>query len=147
MSYNVQLRVFQSDHKTFFYTVEQCVWKYANGGTWVPHNGGQRLTMGGSGTSGILRFLADVGNEIFVIAVGVHNNKPWCDIVANLTQGNTGVAILAEYYNDQDPARVKAREAQRSKWSAKNDKGRTIEASFRSTEGHELNLDITIGST
>ncbi|OAA48834.1 Sea anemone cytolysin [Beauveria brongniartii RCEF 3172] len=145
MSYTVQVRVFQSDPKTFFYQVEQGVWKYANGGTWGYNQGGLRLTMGGSGTAGILRFIADTGSEAFVVVCGVHNYKPWVDIVTNLNKDMTGVSILPEYYNDQDPARVKAREAQRDKYSVKNSAGRTIEANMDTIKEHGYILRLVIG--
>ncbi|KAM3548919.1 hypothetical protein MY1884_008972 [Beauveria asiatica] len=146
MSYTIKVRVFQSDTKTFFYQVEQGVWKYANGGTWGFNRGGMTLTMGGSGTSGMLRFKTENGNEAFVVACGVHNYKRWVDIVTNLKDDMTCVSILPEYYNNQDQARVKAREAQRENYSVKNSAGRTISASYSSTEGHDLVLDIVIGS-
>ncbi|KAM3498524.1 hypothetical protein MY10362_008163 [Beauveria mimosiformis] len=146
MSYTVQLRVFQSDTKTFFYQVEQGVWKYANGGTWGYNQGGLRLTMGGSGTSGIVRFIAATGSEAFVVAVGVHNYKPWVDIVTNLSKDQTGVSILPEYYNDQDPARVKAREAQRDNYSVKNSEGRNFCIDSKEIEPKLLLVNLQIGS-
>ncbi|KAM3499654.1 hypothetical protein MY11210_009598 [Beauveria gryllotalpidicola] len=146
MSYNVQVRIYQVDTKCYFYVVEEGVWKYANGGTWEACNGSRKLTMGGSGTSGMLRFKSDGSSEAFVVALGVHNYKPWVDIVTNLANDVTAVSCLPEYYNDQDPARVKAREAQRDKYSVKNNQGRTISAGYYpSPEGHNLTLNIVIG--
>jgi Fungal fruit body lectin len=71
MTYTVAVRVYQTNPNAFFNVVEKTAWHYANGGTWSESNGAFALTMGGSGTSGTLRFVADTG-EIFVV-LGVHN--------------------------------------------------------------------------
>ncbi|KAG2043731.1 Cytolysin/lectin, partial [Suillus americanus] len=55
------------------------------------------LVMDGSGTSGALRFRNGAGEQ-FVVTRGVHNYKRWCDIVIDLTPGDTGVRIQHEYY-------------------------------------------------
>ncbi|OBZ77384.1 Boletus edulis lectin [Grifola frondosa] len=57
-----------------FHVVEKTVWHYANGGRWSECNGQLTLTMGGSGTSGTLRFKNPCG-DYFVVALGVHNYK------------------------------------------------------------------------
>ncbi|KAF8522797.1 Cytolysin/lectin [Gautieria morchelliformis] len=70
---------------------------YANGGTWSESNGMLVLTMGGSGTSGTLRFVADTG-EIFLIVLGLHNYAPWCNVVPDLAAMEPAEAVNAEYY-------------------------------------------------
>ena len=73
MSYNISLRVYQRNPaRGFFHIVENTVWHYANGGTWSEADGAHTLTQGGSGTSGVLRFLSDKGERI-TVAIGVHN--------------------------------------------------------------------------
>ena len=57
------------------------------------------LEMGESGTSGTLRFMSDTGGS-FIVAVGVYNHKRWCDVVSNLKNDETGVAINPQYYNN-----------------------------------------------
>jgi len=84
MSYNITVRVFQTNPGVFFRLAEQTVWNYANGGSWDSVSGTYVLAMGGSGTSGSLRFVSTSG-ESFVATFGVHNYKRWCDIVTNLT--------------------------------------------------------------
>ena len=96
MSYKITVRVYQTNPNNFFRLVEQTVWKYANGGTWGESNGEYVLTMGGSGTSGTLRFVGDDG-EKFIVALGVHNYKRWGDIVTNLADDQTGVVINPQY--------------------------------------------------
>jgi hypothetical protein len=83
MSYNITVRVFQTNPDAFFRLAEQTVWNYANGGSWDSVSGAYVLAMGGSGTSGSLRFVSSSG-ENFVATFGVHNYKRWCDIVTNL---------------------------------------------------------------
>jgi hypothetical protein len=144
MSYKISLRIYQTNPNAYFNIVEKTVWNYANGGTWSESNGEQVLTMGGSGTSGILRFVADTG-EKFIVAVGVHNYKRWCDIVTNLGNDHTGVIINPQYYNSQDPDREAAREKQLSAYNVKNTKGRNFAVTFTVTDGNDLKANIIIG--
>ena len=124
--------------------VESSVWHYANGGTWSECDGEHTLTMGGSGTSGMLRFKPGQGDEAFSVAMGVHNYKPWVDIITGLASDVTCVASLPGYYNGSDATRVKSREAQRVEQSILNAQSRTIAAEYKVAEGHNLELDITI---
>ena len=70
MSYTIQLRIFQSPAHGFFSVVEETNWNFANGGTWFNTDGVLTPTMGGSGTSGVLRFKSDTTGELFTVAVG-----------------------------------------------------------------------------
>ncbi|KAI0247901.1 fungal fruit body lectin [Lactifluus subvellereus] len=72
MTYTITARVYQTNTNAFFNVVERTVWKYGNGGTWSEVDGAYVLTMGGSGTCGSLRFVADTG-ENFIATLGVHN--------------------------------------------------------------------------
>ncbi|KAB8067575.1 fungal fruit body lectin [Aspergillus leporis] len=54
--------------------------------------------MGGSGTSGILRFKSSCG-ETFTVALGIHNYNVWCDAQVNLRDDETAVKMHPEYYN------------------------------------------------
>ncbi|OBZ78202.1 hypothetical protein A0H81_02578 [Grifola frondosa] len=98
MSYIIHAR-FRCQCNDSVSIVEKTVWHYANGGTWSEVDGQQVLTMGGSGTSGTLRFKSESG-DYFLVALGVHNYKRWCDIVTDLTSSNTGVEIHPTYYQD-----------------------------------------------
>jgi len=144
MSYKITVRVYQTNPNAFFHIVEKTVWNYANGGTWSEMNGEQILTMGGSGTSGTLRFVADNG-ENFIVALGVHNYKRWGDIVTNLTNEQTGVIINPEYYNNANADRVAARERQLASYSVNNAKGRKFAVNYTVAEGNDLQCNIIIG--
>ncbi|RVD85967.1 uncharacterized protein DFL_004266 [Arthrobotrys flagrans] len=145
MSYSIKVRVYQTNENAFFRVVEKGVWHYANGGIWSEQDDALLLTIGGSGTSGILRFQTEEGKEAFFVAFGVHNYKPWLDIITGLADDVTGVRALPEYYNDSNPERVKSREAQRTSQSILNIDHRTISARYKVSEGHNLELNIILG--
>ncbi|KAG8989612.1 hypothetical protein FRB94_001006 [Tulasnella sp. JGI-2019a] len=143
MSYKITVKVYRTNPNNFFDNVERTVWKYANGGTWTELGDELVLNMGGSGTSGSLRFLANDG-ESFVATFGVHNYKRWCDIVTNLSNEQTAMIINAEYY-DGTKDRAAAREAQRANYSVSNSKGRKFTINFTQAEGNDLKADLIIG--
>ncbi|KIP11566.1 hypothetical protein PHLGIDRAFT_17937 [Phlebiopsis gigantea 11061_1 CR5-6] len=96
MSYVIRVIVINKncvEHKL----VEKSVWMYANGGTWEQYGEVHKLTMGGSGTSGMLRFLSPSG-EYFAIAVGIHNYAPWSGVAVDLGAGETLQAVHKEFY-------------------------------------------------
>jgi Fungal fruit body lectin len=144
MSYKITVRVYQTNQNAFFQIVEKTMWEYANGGTWTQENGQEVITMGGSGTSGTLRFVADTG-ENFIVALGVHNYKRWCDIVTNLANNEPGVIINPQYYNSQNPDREAQREKQLTTYSVANSKGRKFTVTYTVTDGNDLKANIIIG--
>ena len=140
MSYNIKLRVYQRNPgRGFFHIVEQTVWHYANGGTWSEANGVLTLTQGGSGTSGVIRFLSDKGERI-TIAVGVHNYKRWCDVVTGLKPDETALVINGEYYNEGKRAYV--REKQEVEHNATSPSGTKVEVIYTVTEGNNLEANV-----
>ncbi|KAF8307356.1 putative lectin [Clavulina sp. PMI_390] len=100
--------------------------------------------MGGSGTSGSLRFVADNG-ENFIVTLGVHNYKRWGDIVTNLTPDQTGVIINPQYYNAANPDRQAAREKQLASYNVANAKGRNFGLNYIVADGNNLKVNIIIG--
>ena len=100
MSYTIHLLI---KNEGWFRNVERTVWYYANGGTWSDQEGIMVLRMGGSGTSGTLRFKDSSTGNIFLVALGVHNYKRWCDIVPDLKDKDTGMQIHPTYYDDKSP--------------------------------------------
>ncbi|KAG5724664.1 hypothetical protein E4T56_gene3723 [Termitomyces sp. T112] len=78
--YKISLTIFQTP-STSFRVVEQTIYGRADS-YWVMENGRYVFAMTVDGNSGTIRF-ADSG-ETFLVAVGVHNNKCWCDILPNL---------------------------------------------------------------
>lgn len=145
MSYSIKVRVYQSETNTWFKIVEKAVFYYGNGGVFSEQDGVNTLTIGSSGTSGLLRFKTEQGKEAFFVAFGVHNYKPWLDIITGLADDVTGVKALPEYYNNVNPERVKSREAVRTRQSILNIDRRTIAAEYKVTEGKNLELAIIIG--
>lgn len=142
MSYSITVRVYQTQPNAFFSVVEQTVWKYANGGTWQRVDDEYVLTMGGSGTSGTIRFKADTG-ETFIVALGVHNYERWCDIVTGLSPSDTGVVINPQYY-DSGP-RAYMREKVLKEYSVKSAQGRQFQVIYTKADGNNLNANIIIG--
>jgi hypothetical protein len=67
--------------------------------------------MGGSGTSGMLRFKNGAGEQFLVL--GIHNWGKWCDTVTDLGKGEHGQKILSEYYSET-PKRIGSRRRARS---------------------------------
>jgi hypothetical protein len=100
--------------------------------------------MGGSGTSGSLRFVSDTG-ENFIVTLGVDNYKRRGDIVTNLTHEETGIVITPQYYSDKHADRERQREKQLTTYSVKNNKGRNFSLHYTVTEGDHLKVDIIIG--
>ena len=77
--------------------VEKSVWMYANGGIWEEFGEVHKLTMNGSGTSGMLRYLTASG-EYFAAAFGIHNYAPWSGLAVDITSGDTLQQVHKEFY-------------------------------------------------
>lgn len=147
MSYTITVNIFQRNPKPRFQILEQSVWNYGDGGTWTEGadtTSIQVLTMGRSGTSGSLRLATNTG-ENFIVTLGVHNYRPWGDIVTDLRMDTTAVVIHPQYYSDDYPDRVAARWAQRTYYSARNSRGRSISFYYVVEEGNRLIAHINIG--
>ena len=145
MSYSIEVSIYQTNpaSNTFFRVVEKTVWKYANGGTWDEVAGYHVLKMGGSGTSGSLRLLSNMG-ESFVVTLGVHNCKRWGDIVTNLRNDETACIINSEYYSSNCPYRVAAREGQLCAYEVSDFRGRKYSLVYTVTEGNDLKARVVI---
>ncbi|GFF48748.1 boletus edulis lectin [Aspergillus lentulus] len=97
MSYTIRLRVENSTSDTLT-VVEKTCWYYANGCTWTEQDGQHVLFMGGSGTSGMLRFKSSSG-DLFTVALGMHNYNPWRGLLVDLREDDTALKLHPEYYN------------------------------------------------
>ncbi|CAG9974117.1 unnamed protein product [Clonostachys byssicola] len=102
-------------------------------------------TIGGSGTSSILRFITEQGKEAFFITLGIYNYKPWVDVITGLANNVTCISTLPEYYNSVHTKRCYSYKAQYTSQSILNIDHRTISVQYRVHEGHNLELDIVIG--
>jgi len=143
MSYTIAVRVADTSVAGFA-IVEQSVWHYANGGTWSQANNVLTLSMGGSGTSGGLRFQSSAGDERFTVLLGVHNYKRWCDIVTDLVPSDTNFKIQPTYYQDG----VRSRSEMLWKWLSetekKSSKGTAIRVQYTREEDHKFQVMILI---
>ncbi|KAG5655444.1 hypothetical protein KAF25_000693 [Fusarium avenaceum] len=144
MSYTIKVRAYQTNTNAFFHIVEKGCWHYANGAQWTEQDGVLTLFMGGSGTSGMLRFKTEQGKEAFFVALGVHNYKPWVDTVTGLGDEVTCVKALPEYYGNASD-RTRSRESQRTEQNILNIDRRNISTKYKVKEGNNLELDIIIG--
>ncbi|KIK92214.1 hypothetical protein PAXRUDRAFT_830161 [Paxillus rubicundulus Ve08.2h10] len=142
MSYTIKLLIHQANPAAGFAIVERTVWHYANGGTWSDADGSQTLAMGGSGTSGTLRFMSNKGERL-IVAVGVHNYKRWCDIATGLAPDATGIVVNAEYYNSSKRAYM--REKQLAQHSVTSPAGTKVTVKYTVADGNYLQADVTIG--
>ncbi|KAG0696919.1 lectin 2b [Suillus ampliporus] len=144
MSYTIAVRIVDaSASDPGFKLVEKTVWHYANGGTWSNTDSIETLVMGGSGTSGSLRFRNGAGEE-FLVTLGVHNYKRWCDVVTDLATGDTGMKIQPEYYMDSNP-RNQMLWKQLADLQRKSAKGTSVEIKYVKEEGNTfvVHIDIT----
>lgn len=147
MSYTIHLRINQKG-TDFFGMVEQTVWNFGNGGTWAYNNGEMVLTMGGSGTSGTLRFKSASG-VIVLVALGVHNYKRWCDIVTDLEPKDTCMAVHPTYYQDSgvNGSRSDMLWKQLPQIQKTDSKGNSFSINFFKEDGNALWAEIDLTSS
>ncbi|KAF8228702.1 HET-domain-containing protein [Tricholoma matsutake] len=67
---------------------------------WSTKNGTKLLSMGGSGTSGLLMFRNRTSGEEFAVMLGVHNYIVWTDVVTNFGD-ETPQSIRDSYYGQK----------------------------------------------
>ncbi len=146
MAYTITVQVYQTNTNAFFSPVEKTVF---TNGTWQEVKNTYLLSMSGSGTCGSLRFVADTG-ENFIVTLGVHNYKPWGDIVTKLDPATqTGVKITPEYYEKEwggteNKDRVAVRWKTLSSYDVTRD-GRKYSFKYTVTEGNNLKVNVVIG--
>jgi hypothetical protein len=140
MSYTLAIRTVNDTADTLT-LVEKSVWHYGNGGTWTDREEGHILQIGSSGTSGLLRFKSSNG-EIFVVAVGVHNYKRWCDVQAKPKDDDTLPKLHPLYYNEKDP-QYQVLWKQAPEASATTAKGKKITVKFYVADGNQLKATLT----
>ncbi|KAI0102194.1 fruit body lectin [Nemania sp. FL0031] len=141
MSYTVRVRVRHTSADAYFRIAEMAVWHYANGGAWADSDGVLTLTMGGSGTSGMLRFQSENGEERFTVAIGVHNWNPWVHILPDVATNETTIVLLPEYYAGGKHSGIPIV----PKCSAQSSASRNFSAEYTRTEGHKYSMEIVIG--
>ncbi|KAI1176243.1 fruit body lectin [Nemania sp. FL0916] len=142
MSYTIRVRIRHTSTDACFRIAEMAVWHFANGGAWTETDGILTLTMGGSGTSGMLRLQTQEGEEAWTLTAGIHNYKPWVHIITDVARNETSPVLLPQYYGGkfsytQIPRAPTA--------SARNRELRTFTATFGNPEGRYYPLDVVIG--
>ena len=60
-----------------------------------------KLSMAGSGSSGSILLKNDTVPEFFSVAAGIHNYKPWCDILTDLPDEANSNGITQSYYQSR----------------------------------------------
>lgn len=143
MSYTIRVRTRHNKADAYFHIAEMAVWHYANGGSWSQSDGTLKLTMGGSGTSGMLRYQNETGGEPFTVVMGVHNYKPWVHILPDVAPSETCVVLLPQYYAGGKHSGVPVVPTCTVQNSAKRSLTATVEP--KGSEGHEYSLDLIIG--
>jgi hypothetical protein len=161
--YTITITLYDENDKLLLDKTQKWGWHYANGATWAtpvvqqnafgyvyspqPWNVSNNvpevkyvLTMGGSGTSGCLRFERKSGKP-FLVAVGVHNYKRWCHIVTDLSKSDTTHTILPTYYGG---IRDENLWKQREKFTKTDKNGFTYNIEFKQKTGHNLTADLSI---
>ncbi|KAL3470054.1 fungal fruit body lectin [Aspergillus californicus] len=94
MSYIINLKIENSTHNEYLTIIEKTV--YGCGG-WTEHNNEHDFDTTSNSTSGILRFRSSK-NELFTVAVGIHNWKPWGDVQVDLGERDTALSLNPQYY-------------------------------------------------
>nr|AXS59212.1 isolectin 2a [Hericium erinaceus] len=143
MSYKINTRIFETKPSDYFILVEKGVWNFANGGTWTVCEEQHLLKMGGSGTSGTLRFEKAGGGVYFTVALGVHNYKPWVDVLVDQLSEDTCVYIHPLFYKE-GTAEAGVREQQLTKVQKKDKQGISVTAEVVKSGDHEYWVDIII---
>ncbi|KAF7345987.1 XCL-like lectin [Mycena venus] len=146
MSYTITVRVFQTNPNSgaYFRIVEQTTFRSGDGkNEWNLIQGAPTISFGFSGSSGALRFKSDKTNEPFIVVLGVHNYKRWCDIVTDPTPLQTAMAINEEYYGGG--GRDRCRERQNASCNTTNSRGRKITVNYSVADGNCLVADVIVG--
>ena len=152
--YTITITIYDDKHRLRLDKTKTKGWHYANGAAWStpPIQQGQwdanpydpeakyTLTMGGSGTSGVLRFVCKNGSA-FMVAVGVHNWKRWCHIVTDLSSSDTTSTILPTYYGG---SRDENLWKQRDHISRTDSNGSKYKLEFTQKTGHNLTADLFV---
>ncbi|PTQ26716.1 hypothetical protein MARPO_0528s0001 [Marchantia polymorpha] len=137
MAYTIHVRVIQSKPTAWYSIVEKTAWHFALGATWREVDGEQILTMGDSGTSGLLRFENPQG-DFFIVAVGVHVYKRCLQKPARLS--------TPTYYPVGNVLgfRYEIVQKQLATMEKKNSKGESIKVNYYKEDGNNLYATITI---
>lgn len=105
-------------------------------GTWDEADGYHLLRLGGTGTCGSLRLQSNT-NESFIVTLGIHNYRPWGDILTDLMSTQTACVITPGYYGQSRPWHL-------TMYEVANLNGRWFSYQFIVKEGNDLVVRIVI---
>lgn len=149
MSYKITLRIYQTNTNAFFRVVEAAAGHPGGpGGSWSAVRDEHVLTLGGSGSAGALRLLDEDTGEAFVVVLGVHEHRRWCDVVTRLQPGQTAASVLREYFTHGGAAdREFVRTAQGARCAVEDvgSRPRHCEVVFTVSNGRDLRANLIIG--
>jgi len=142
-AYTITINILQSLFPPWRYTLVERTAKW--GVDWAADSGDGLLTMkmNESGSSALLRFLVPGTRDQFIVAIGVHNYKRWCDIIPDVEEYETAMGTHMLYYNSDKPHYQKLW-AQQSKAEATNKAGNKISINFDVADGENLKATLTI---
>lgn len=143
MAYSIHVSVVQLCGT--YDVVEETAWDNTY---WTRHGGTFVLHLHNSGSSGTLRFQS-LNNEkcnTFIVAVGVHNNKRWCDIVTDLPPRHIGAKFNSLYYGEHPDStgREEMLWKQLSEVKKTTRDGRNISLVYTTAVGNDLYATLTI---
>ncbi|KAK8094872.1 lectin-like protein [Apiospora hydei] len=85
---------------------------------------------------------SSAGGERVFVAVGVHNNVRWCDVVTGIAPADWAGKVLAMYYGGGQKAFM--REKTLSEYSVRSAAGTNFRVRFEVAEGHQLTAKFSI---
>ena len=140
MSYTIHCRVINDTSDSLSLVEQTCWWGKDTRWSQIDSTGVHVLHMGGSGSSGMLRFQTSRG-DYFAVAVGVHNYKRWCDVLVDTANDAPLTKWHPKYYDDKD-AKYQALWAQAAEFEAKAKSGKTVRIKFYQAEGNVLRATV-----
>ncbi|KAG0579152.1 hypothetical protein M758_4G077200 [Ceratodon purpureus] len=138
--YSIHVKIIQNNPSNWYRIVEETVF---SDGTWSKCGSEHTLTIDRSGTSGMLRFTNPTG-DFFLVALGVHNYKRWCDIVPDASTSMTGVQVNPLYYASGDGNRNGMLWKQLANLEVVTAKGVHIKVDYYKEDGNTLYATITV---
>ncbi|KAK0742640.1 lectin 1a [Schizothecium vesticola] len=141
-AYTLNVRVI-NDTRDPLTVIEKTAW-FGAGTEWHDAEEGHVLSMNTSGSSGMLRLRNSRGDR-FAVAVGIHNNKRWCDVTADLDNATPLTKLHGRYYDDKD-AKNKRLWAQDEEFQVVTKGGATIKIVFYKVDGKMLWANLEYSS-
>ncbi|KAH9008986.1 fungal fruit body lectin-domain-containing protein [Lactarius hengduanensis] len=79
-----------------------------------------------------------------IITLGVHSDKRWGDIIANLKNDQTACVINPQYYSKDHPNMEKQRERQLTSYQTTDLQGHKFSFEYVVSEGRDLTVHVII---